>query len=307
MKLRTVVAGLAGTVGLAAVGNQVVARRTRPLQPAMSGDARTFRWRGMDVDYADIGDPTDPDLVLLHSIHAAASNWEFRPIAERLAEDYHVLAPDFPGFGRSDRPPLMYSGSLYTAFVADFIEAVADEPRCLASSLSAAYLAEAAERADVGPLVLICPTTTTTGVRQSMIRSAYRSPLVGTAIHNLVASRPALEYFFREYAVLNPAVLGADNLEYLWQTSHQPGAKYPVASFVSGFLDRPTDLGETIAATGVEVTMVWGRHAALAPLSFGRRVAERGDARLVVVDGARMLPHLEHPDRVAAAIGPCLD
>ncbi|PSP32805.1 hypothetical protein BRC63_11075 [Halobacteriales archaeon QH_10_70_21] len=36
-------------------------------------------------------------------------------LGERLAETYHVVAPDLPGFGHSDRPPLLYSGSLYVA------------------------------------------------------------------------------------------------------------------------------------------------------------------------------------------------
>jgi pimeloyl-ACP methyl ester carboxylesterase len=58
---------------------------------------------GHTVFYREAGDPTDPALVLLHG--APASSFMFRDLIPLLADRYHVIAPDYLGFGLSDVPP----------------------------------------------------------------------------------------------------------------------------------------------------------------------------------------------------------
>ena len=59
--------------------------------------------------------------------------------------------------------------------------------------------------------------------------------------------------------------------------------------------DGPT--AGSLADLDVPVTIVWGREADLTPLAYGRDLAEAADARLVVFEEARLLPHVEHADR----------
>jgi pimeloyl-ACP methyl ester carboxylesterase len=47
---------------------------------------------------------------------------------------------------------------------------------------------------------------------------------------------------------------------------------------------------------------VWGREADVSPLAEGRELADAADARLVVFDRARLLPHVEHPDRFVETV-----
>ena len=121
MNPRSVTGGLAAGVGAAALANAALRRRAPPLDPALDGTQRTFEWSGIDIGYAEAGDPDDPDLALLPGINAAGSNGEFRNVFDDLAADHHVISPDLPGFGTSERPPLRYSASLYTEFVRDFL------------------------------------------------------------------------------------------------------------------------------------------------------------------------------------------
>ncbi len=295
MKLRHVIGGAALALGLAAVGNRTLAGRAGSLEPALSGRQHTYRWRGVDVAYTEAGDPDDPDLLLLHGINAAGSSKEFEEVFEELAEEYHVVAPDLPGFGCSDRPPLLYSGALYNAFVADFARDTTENPACIASSLSAAYAVEAADEVDFSRLVLICPTATTMPTRRPALRSLLRTPVVGTALYNLVVSKPAIRYFSADHGYYDVENLSEEKLEYEWTSTHQPGARYAPASFIAGFLDRPIDLGKELADLDVPVTLVWGRETEITPLRRGRTLAETADARLVVIDRARLLPHVEHP------------
>ena len=56
----------------------------------------------LNIFYRDAGSPTLPGLLLLHG-HSSASH-AFRNILPQLSEMFHVVAPDYPGFGNSTRP-----------------------------------------------------------------------------------------------------------------------------------------------------------------------------------------------------------
>ena len=57
---------------------------------------------GVSVFYREAGNPGAPKLVLLGGF--PASSHQFRNLIPVLADRFHVLAPDFPGFGNSDMP-----------------------------------------------------------------------------------------------------------------------------------------------------------------------------------------------------------
>lgn len=57
---------------------------------------------GLNVAYREAGDPASPKLVLLHGF--PASSHQYRDLVPALADRFHVIAPDYPGFGNSDRP-----------------------------------------------------------------------------------------------------------------------------------------------------------------------------------------------------------
>ncbi len=295
MKLRRLVGASAAAIGLAAAGNRALAGRAGSLSSPLSGRQHTYRWRGMDVSYAEGGDPSDPDLLLVHGVNAAASSHEFAEVFEDLTEEFHVVAPDLPGFGASDRPPLLYSGALYTDFLRDFARDTVEDATCVASSLSGAYAVEAAEDADFSRLVLICPTTTAMPTRRPRLRSLLRAPVVGTALYNLIASKPSIRYFSADHGYYDTANFTEEKLDYEWTSAHQAGARYAPASFITGFLNRPIDLGKELAELDVPTTLVWGRETDVTPLKRGRTLAETADTRLVVIDRARLLPHVEHP------------
>jgi pimeloyl-ACP methyl ester carboxylesterase len=58
---------------------------------------------GIDVFFREAGAPGKPKIVLLHGF--PTSSHMFRDLLPRLAEDFHVIAPDYPGFGLSSAPP----------------------------------------------------------------------------------------------------------------------------------------------------------------------------------------------------------
>src|SRR6266568_7368366 len=58
---------------------------------------------GSRIFYREAGSKTAPTILLLHGF--PTSSQMFRNLIPALAERYHVLAPDYPGFGHSSMPP----------------------------------------------------------------------------------------------------------------------------------------------------------------------------------------------------------
>ncbi|MGF7233806.1 MAG: alpha/beta fold hydrolase [Frankia sp.] len=57
---------------------------------------------GLDIFYREAGDSSKPAFLLLHGF--PASSFMFRRLIELIADQFHVIAPDYPGFGHSDAP-----------------------------------------------------------------------------------------------------------------------------------------------------------------------------------------------------------
>ena len=57
---------------------------------------------GLKIAYREAGDPKSPKLVLLHGFPAGSH--QYRELIRSLAGKFHVIAPDYPGFGESDIP-----------------------------------------------------------------------------------------------------------------------------------------------------------------------------------------------------------
>lgn len=57
---------------------------------------------GLEIFYREAGDPANPGLVLLGGF--PASSHQFRNLLPALADQFHVVAPDYPGFGNTDMP-----------------------------------------------------------------------------------------------------------------------------------------------------------------------------------------------------------
>jgi pimeloyl-ACP methyl ester carboxylesterase len=67
----------------------------------------TVRFNTIDVDglemfYRSAGDPSAPTVLLLHGFPTASHM--FRNLIPELADRYHVVAPDLPGFGMTEQP-----------------------------------------------------------------------------------------------------------------------------------------------------------------------------------------------------------
>ena len=65
---------------------------------------RTVKVEGLEIFYREAGPRDAPNVLLLHGF--PSSSHMFRNLIPMLADIYHVVAPDFPGYGESSAPPV---------------------------------------------------------------------------------------------------------------------------------------------------------------------------------------------------------
>src|SRR5678810_48808 len=63
---------------------------------------RAIQIDGLSIFYREAGPKDAPTLLLLHGL--PSSSRMFEPLFTRLSDKYHLVAPDYPGFGHSDWP-----------------------------------------------------------------------------------------------------------------------------------------------------------------------------------------------------------
>jgi pimeloyl-ACP methyl ester carboxylesterase len=75
---------------------------------------------GLKIAYREAGMPGRPKMVLLHGF--PSSSHQYRDLIRSLSDRFHIIAPDYPGFGNSDTPdPDKY------AYTFDYLAAVTEK------------------------------------------------------------------------------------------------------------------------------------------------------------------------------------
>ncbi len=245
-----------------------------PIDKAIHSEWSTFlgEHSGLLTYYLDRHESGRP-LVLLHSINAAGSSYEMRPLFEHYQHTRPVFALDLPGFGFSERSDRAYSPLLYANAVLDFLQSEVGEPADVVSlSLSAEFAAWAAlaEPDRFHSLAMISPTGFTArpqtrgsprAAQKRRSDSLYRLfafPLWSQAFYDLVATRPSIDFFLSK-SFVGPVDRGL--ADYAYATSHQPGARYAPLHFVSGKLFTPDIVSRVYDRLALQVLTLYDQDA----------------------------------------------
>jgi pimeloyl-ACP methyl ester carboxylesterase len=290
-----------GTVGMLA-GLAVLNKRLEKVgEPArIGGEERRYHWRDGKLAYRVAGELDAQPLLLVHGIYAGASSYEFRKNFFELAEDFRVYALDLLECGLSDRPRRSYEPEDIAAQVEDFAREEIGAPTYLiSSSLSAALLAPVTVRSPrlFKKLVLICPTglgslDRPSGLLGDIIYDLFRTPILGDSLYHAIVSRRGICYYLGNMAYHDPTFITDQLVEDYYRTSHQPGARYLPAAFVSGKLNL--GLADHWPKVPHRTLIAWGQEARTTPVSQAQQfIRANRRAELKVFRNAALLPHDE--------------
>ena len=290
-------------------------RHDAELVKAIDGDRKDFRSEnaGRLSYYADLDSKGDP-LVLVHSINAAPSAFEMKPIFERFRGERPVYALELPGFGFSDRSDRLYSPQLYQYAIIDFLKEVVGKPADVVTlSLSGEFAALAAEHNPecFRSLVMISPTgfdqPTTGKISQRVQRRGAKNtlyaglavPLWNRPFYDIVASRPSIQFFLnKSFEGLVPERF----VDYGYITAHQPGAEYAPTYFLSGKLFTPAVRETVYEALDLPVLVIYDHdpYTNFDMLPSLLRAKENWQAERITP--TKGLPHWEQPEKTFKAM-----
>lgn len=180
-------------------------------------------------------------LVLIHSINAAPSAFELKPLYDHYRGSRRVYVPELPGFGFSDRSEREYSPELFANAIIAFLTNVVREPAdVVAFSLSSEFAARAALVASerITSLTLLSPTgfserrLPSGGVGRFM-HKVFTLPGLSQGLYDLLTQPKSIRYFLKRSWV---GEVPQELIDYAWATARQPGARHAPYYFLAGQL-----------------------------------------------------------------------
>lgn len=288
--------------------------RAAPLPPAIDAEEGDvdIMGEGRVHYYADRSVKGRP-VVLLHSVNAAASSYEMRPLFEALRGTRRVFAFDLPGFGRSARDARTYTPEFFARAIERFVIDVASPQGApcdlVALSLSCEFAARAAlaNPALFHQLTFISPSglsshrprKTVEALRAHALAPLLHIGPVGRGVFKLLATRRSIRYFLSK-SFVGPVDEGLATYAYL--AAHVAGAERAPISFVAGELFTP-DAADSLYTPLRVPTLVL--HDTDAYTDFGALdavCARNLEFRAQRIAPSRGLPQFEQTHAVVAAV-----
>lgn len=286
---------------------------------ALDAERREIDERAGRVSYYVAGEGRP--MLLIHSINAAGSAYEIRPIFEHFRKRNRVYAPDLPGFGFSDRSPRDYDVALYTASVRDMIDRIDADTNgehidALALSLASEFLARAAaeDASRLRSLALVTPTGFRKGsdeLREPQgstrempwLSAILEFPLWRKGLYRLLTRPWTIRYFLKR-------TWGSSNFdeglaEYDDVTTDQPGAENAPYAFLSGRLFSK-DIRRVYEQLELPVWLAHGTKGDFRDFRGAAWTGKRGNWERTAFDTGA-LPHFEVPDEFMARYEAFLD
>lgn len=278
---------------LVALGRVLLRQRGRTVQKSVTVDGRTW-------PYLEGGDPAKPLLLLVHGFAGDKDNWSM--IAPYLTRDYHVIAPDLPGFGQNERnPDLAYDVQAQTARLKAFADALGlDRPHVAGNSMGGwIALRYAIDYPGALATLTLLDNAGVNGANESDLQKQAAdedyNPLVLASLDDadrlvsMVVHKPPYIP-----ARLKP-VLYADALKYRDQLD--------TIFWVIATEGRDHPLNDRLGEVKVPTLIIWGRHDRLLDVSCVQ-VLEAGiaDSQSHIFDHVGHVPMIEDPKATAAVM-----
>ena len=260
----------------------------------------------LNVRYAKLGDPANPPVLLLHGVPENLQCWY--AVAPLLAEDYHVLALDWPGFGGSDplSSPEDYTSRRFAEVIVDFMDSLHIRKANLVAtdiSLLPSLLVGLEHPIRVSKLAVMDgipfprPQYSSWELKSFAKKGSIRGKALVRWFPRVTAQISYFKGFYRGHSI--PAEVrqefSADGLS----KSNQEAFLSYFQNFRIGqeyFEPRAHELQ-------TPVLVVWGKYDRFISSKLGHEIAEKlPNAKLEVIDKAGHYVHMDKPEQLVQIV-----
>jgi pimeloyl-ACP methyl ester carboxylesterase len=269
--------------------------------PAREGIIRDVTARGVRTRVLEAGDERAPALVLVHGLFS--SHRSFEDVIEDLGARFHVIAPDLPGFGESEKPsPARYAYGVeaHAESVADLIAAfgvgrASVVGHAMGGAIALTLAAVHSELVQRLILVdsLVYPYQRSLKARLPLV------PVIGGVLFKQLYGRALFRALVRDehqHPGFEPLL---ERIDWHYDMFNSPSARESAHAVMHAMVDTravTARLSRIVAPTLV----IWGRDDRLFPATCAPRLArEIHGARLEIMDAGHA-PHEERPREFVA-------
>ena len=304
-----IIGGLAVAAGVGYLYKQSQEEDIVPLPKAIETDLEQFHSSvaGELFYYVDRRQSGRP-LLLLHSINAAPSSMEVRPLFDHYRQERPVYSLELPGFGFSERSEHQaYVPALYTQAIIEMVSTqIGTAVDAIALSLTSEFVAQAAlQRPDLfNSLTLVSPTGFQAGQAEKeypeeRLYKFFSFPGFSQALYSLLTKRSVIKYY------LDQSFLGTAAPElaaYAYATSHQPKARFAPLYFLSTQLFTWDILPAVYEKLSTPVLVLYDEDPNVTFENLQSLVDTRPNWQATRLAPSRGLPHWEMLSQVAVVL-----
>lgn len=264
--------------------------------------------RGARIRFVEAGEGTNKTPVLLiHDFCATRDVWT-GSIA-KLAERFHVLAPDLPGFGASEKPDPQRYAYGWDAFAGSLVDLVAamglGRIHVCGHGMGGGIALSLAARHPSLVNKLVLTSALVYPPQEHALERAGRLPLVGALMWRQAMGRALFRSYVQSTVYSGATKMPAGRADDFYDCFNTPGARQAAhATLVARADTRP--LVAHLPRVTADTLVVWGRDDQIAPIEHGRRLARELHGRFEVLECGRCPPD-EQADAFATTVSGFLE
>jgi pimeloyl-ACP methyl ester carboxylesterase len=261
--------------------------------------------RGLTLSYRQWGTAESPPLLLVHGVPDGAFVWT--RLAEGISDVRRVIAPDLPGFGRSDKPRgFEYSIPRLAEVLGSFVDALGLERFDLGvHDFAGAYgVGMAGRRPDAVGKLLLFNTNSFTGWRWHSVARRWRRPVLGELMMAPIPRALFRAGLARSFVGEPPAWFE----DQVWEGWRRWPTRRAILKLYRASDPSSYGFAEEVlpALRGKPTLVVWGQQDRFVSRRYADRFGEALGARVVPIEDAGHFPMVERADRVIEAVLPFL-
>lgn len=285
-----------------------------PFWPALQPFARPFFLpsQRMNLFLYEAGSPDAPPVLLVHGLGDEADTW--RHILPGLSEQYRVIAPDLPGFGRSDRPGLAYTPAFFRDVLHELLDTLDIMQVMLVGHSLGATLAHSISLdypGRVSRLALLSGSLLARNQKLDPATLLYLVPGLGEWLYTRLRKDPQEAYRSLEpyyYSLENLPKADRDFLfervnQRVWNDGQRRAFLSTLRNMARWLPAQQRGLPARLAGLQTPTLVLWGEADRVNSMQGGLALVEsQPSANLVSVPGAGHNLHQEKPQEVLQAI-----